>query len=502
MTRSRTASIAHLPRAMLTSAIGASTRAVAALQRSTEALDAATALGPGAEGLEGAQELLGGEVGPQRVRDVELRVGDLPEQEVRDAELAAGTDHQVDLGYVGGVEVACEGHLVDVFRRETVGHYPTGGVHDLRAPTVVERDINVQAVVHRGEILGLLHGFEHRGRQMLPSSQETEPGPTLVQLGHLLAGRLEEELHERLYLPLRTRPVLGREGIEGQRLDPGVARRLEQRRKHRDAGPVAGGARKPASPGPAPVAVHDDGDVTRNPLWVGDALLGGVCGVAFLDGFQQLDLRELGFLVGKGSLDPLDVAVGELLQLILGPVLLVLGDLAFLAQLVQVLHLVAAHVPDGDPSLLGHAPRHPYEVPAALLCEFRYREPQYLAVVLGVEADIGVPYGALDVLEGVRVEGGDGEEPRLRGTDVRDAPKGHPRPVDLDLDPVQERGVRPARAYRREIAPHRLDGPLHPAFGRREIYNVRHLSLLPRSRRPTPATPPVLPARYGAGYPL
>ena len=48
-------------------------------------------------------------------------------------------------------------------------------------------------------------------------------------------------------------------------------------------------------------------------LGVEDALLGGVCGESFLDGFQQLDLRELGFLVGKGGLDPLHVVVGELL---------------------------------------------------------------------------------------------------------------------------------------------------------------------------------------------
>jgi hypothetical protein len=51
--------------------------------------------------------------------------------------------------------------------------------------------------------------------------------------------------------------------------------------------------------------------VTRNPVGVEDALLGEVCGKSFLDGFQQLDLRELGFLVSKGSLDPLHVAVGE-----------------------------------------------------------------------------------------------------------------------------------------------------------------------------------------------
>src|SRR5918995_246083 len=251
MTISSTAIMAHLPMAMLTSAIGASTRAVAALHRSTGNLDAAPAPGPGPERLEGPQELIGGEVWPQRIRHIELGVGYLPEQEVRDAELAAGPDHQVDLGYVGGVEVTGKGYLIDVLRRETICDYPAGGVHDLRPSSVVERDVDVEAVVIRGKVLSLLHCFQHRGRQVLPSAQKTEPGSTLVQLGHFLAGRVKEELHEHLYLSLRTRPVLGREGIEGQRLHPGASSRLQQRREHRDTGPVAGCARKPTSLCPA-----------------------------------------------------------------------------------------------------------------------------------------------------------------------------------------------------------------------------------------------------------
>src|SRR5918993_4458326 len=269
--------------------------------------------GSGSSALEGPQELLGGKIRPQRIRHVELCVGYLPEQEVRDAQLAAGPDHQVDLGYVGGVEVTGKGHLVDVLRRETVCDYPAGGVHDLGASSVVERDVDVEAVVARGKVLSLLHCFQHRGGQGFSSAPKTEPGPTLVQLGHLLAGRVKEELHERLYLTLWTRPVLGREGVEGQRLHPGASSGLQQWCEHRDTGPVAGCARKPATLRPAPVAVHDDGDVTGGPLGVEDALLGRVCGGSFLDGFQQLDLRELGFLVGKGILDPLHVAVGELL---------------------------------------------------------------------------------------------------------------------------------------------------------------------------------------------
>src|SRR5687767_9620416 len=199
MTTSSTAITAHLPMAMLASTIGASTRAVAALHRSTGTLDAAPAPGPGPERLEGQHELLGGEVGPQRIRHVELGVGYLPEQEVRDAQLAAGPDHQVDLGYVGGVEVTGEGHLVDLLRRETVCEDPAGGVHDLGASTVVEGDVDVEAVVGRSKVLSFLHRFQHRGRQVLPPAQKTEPGPALVQLGHFLAGRLQEKLHERLY---------------------------------------------------------------------------------------------------------------------------------------------------------------------------------------------------------------------------------------------------------------------------------------------------------------
>jgi hypothetical protein len=49
--------------------------------------------------------------------------------------------------------------------------------------------------------------------------------------------------------------------------------------------------------------------VTRSPVGGEDALFGRVCGESFLDAFQQLDLRELGFIVGEDSLDSLDVAV-------------------------------------------------------------------------------------------------------------------------------------------------------------------------------------------------
>src|SRR5829696_878360 len=123
MTTSSKAIMAHLPMAMLASAIGASTRAVAALHRSTGTLDAAPAPGPGPERLEGPQELIGGEVRPQRIRHVELGVGYLPEQEVRDAKLAAGPDHELEFGYLRCVEVTDLGHLVYILSSDTEWNY-------------------------------------------------------------------------------------------------------------------------------------------------------------------------------------------------------------------------------------------------------------------------------------------------------------------------------------------------------------------------------------------
>src|SRR3712207_3740051 len=150
------------------------------------------------------------------------------------------------------------------------------------------------------------------------------------------------------------------------------------------------------------------------------------------DRFQRLDLHQLGLFIGEDRVYALDVVVGQLLQLLLGPVLVVLGDLALLAQLVEVFHLVAADVAHGDPRLLRHVAGYPDKLPATLLGELGYRQAYDLAVVLGVEADVRVPNTALDVLEGARVEWGHREQTRLRRADVGDAPKGHPGTVGLD----------------------------------------------------------------------
>src|SRR5262245_66625223 len=47
--------------------------------------------------VERRAQVVGAEVGPQRVDETELGVGELPQQEVREPLLAAGTDEQIDV---------------------------------------------------------------------------------------------------------------------------------------------------------------------------------------------------------------------------------------------------------------------------------------------------------------------------------------------------------------------------------------------------------------------
>src|SRR5215208_4024394 len=186
MTRSTRTRTAHFPRAMAPRATGARTSAVAARHLSISLpLDPAASPGAGREGFYGPQELLRRKVRPQCVGHVELGVGYLPEQEVGDAQLAAGPDHEVHLGDLGGVEVAGEGRLVYLLGGEAVLYYAPRGVHDLGPATIVEGDVDVELVVVRGELLCLPHGLKDRGREMLAASEKPQAGAALVQLGHL-----------------------------------------------------------------------------------------------------------------------------------------------------------------------------------------------------------------------------------------------------------------------------------------------------------------------------
>src|SRR2546426_1000847 len=107
-----------------------------AMSHPTEAPVAALVVG------DGAIEIRGAEVGPERRRHPELGIGDLPQQEVRDAHLAARADEQVGIRQALGVERAADVRLRHRVRRQLARlHAPredAKGVEQLVAPAVVE----------------------------------------------------------------------------------------------------------------------------------------------------------------------------------------------------------------------------------------------------------------------------------------------------------------------------------------------------------------------------
>src|SRR5690242_8738009 len=177
------------------------------------------------------------------------------------------------------------------------------------------------------------------------------------------------------------------------------------------------------------------------------------------------DFEDLGLLGLQRAVDLADRRVGELLQLALGPVLLVLADIPALAQLAEVLHGVAADVADRDAALLGDLPGDLDHVLAAFLGHLRDLQPDDVAVVVGREAEVGLLDGALDRLHGRLVVGLDGEQPRLGCAERGQLLERRLRPVVVDDDAVQQRGARAAGADALELRPRRLHGLRHVVLG-------------------------------------
>ena len=130
-------------------------------------------------------------------------------------------------------------------------------------------------------------------------------------------------------------------------------------------------------------------------------------------GNTHSDLHQFLFLLGAHLVDLLDVLVGEILNVLFGLLLVVLGQFALLLGLLDVVDCVAADVADGDLAGLGILMDLLDELLTALLRELREVQADGLAVVLRVDAKVRLLNGALDGLEGRAVPRGDDELARI-----------------------------------------------------------------------------------------
>ena len=141
--------------------------------------EAALALGVRTDG---PQEVDAAEVGPERLAEVELRVGALPEQEAAEPLLARGADHEVGVGLALGVEVIGDvldvDHVGELIERRAAGgvllEQRANGVGDLAATAITDRDVDQDAVDVAGLVLGGLELLGGARRQQVERADRVD----------------------------------------------------------------------------------------------------------------------------------------------------------------------------------------------------------------------------------------------------------------------------------------------------------------------------------------
>src|SRR5262249_47820974 len=132
-------------------------------------------------------------------------------------------------------------------------------------------------------------------------------------------------------------------------------------------------------------------------------------------GFQDLPLLGLGDLVHLRN-----ELVGGLLQALLAPLQIVLGDGLLLLLFAKDFDRVATAVANGYPRLLA-APLHLFhKLLAPLVIELRNGQSDDRAIVAGVEPEIGLLNRFFDEREGLPIPRLDRDQSRLRRRDCRE----------------------------------------------------------------------------------
>src|SRR6266700_827499 len=207
-------------------------------------------------------ELLGVEVRPQRRGEVKFGIGKLPKQEIADSLLAAGANEQIRLGRV--VERQVRGELVlgiSPGRQRAAAHQLQQSLHQIPAAAIVGGNRERKPRVARGELLGAARELDHARSEGRDIADYLQAHLVLVQpLGFLLQGG-HEQLLEGRNLFGGSAPVLRAEGEQGQVFDAPIGARTRDLTHRLDPLLVTGDTREIALFGPAPVAIHDDGDM-------------------------------------------------------------------------------------------------------------------------------------------------------------------------------------------------------------------------------------------------
>src|SRR6266540_5206592 len=221
-------------------------------------LDASEAALAMAEVVHGPRQLFLAEIGPVERRAPVLRVGGLPEQEVAQPHLASRANDQIRVTQTTGVEIAAEELFVQLFGGDPVPNQFSRRLDDLGPAPVVEGDVERKAAIVAGQVDGVQDSLLQLRWKPIERADVPQPNAVGVKLSRLAVDHLAENLHQARDLVVRAAPVLGRESVQRQDLDPEFDTALD------DPADVLGPSAMSCQPfeaalvRPAPVAIHDD----------------------------------------------------------------------------------------------------------------------------------------------------------------------------------------------------------------------------------------------------
>jgi hypothetical protein len=139
------------------------------------------------------------------------------------------------------------------------------GVDYLGSSPVVEGHVENQPVV----VLGQLDGVHHSGAEVLRESLQlpdvAQLHASFMQIPDLALENLLQDPHQALHFFARPEPILGRERIDGDDLDPKLAAGLQDPSDVLGSSAVAFDSGQTVLSRPSAVSVHDDADV----IWYG-----------------------------------------------------------------------------------------------------------------------------------------------------------------------------------------------------------------------------------------
>jgi hypothetical protein len=133
----------------------------------------------------------------------------------------------------------------------------------ISARAIIEGDDQHELVVVPGQVFGFIEQPADLGIETFALADDTHAHAFAVKVGEIVANKAAQQRHQLADFGCRTRPVLGAERENREKADTEIAGGAYRATERLDAAAVAFPTRQPARRRPAPVAVHDDGNVPR-----------------------------------------------------------------------------------------------------------------------------------------------------------------------------------------------------------------------------------------------